>query len=58
MAEALALAGYRVVVVEQTETPDGLAKRNAELKAKVGREGGVGRKMGGRVEGFAKSTLT
>eukprot|EP00798_Chlamydomonas_sp_ICE-L_P022858 gene22858-30031_t len=32
MAEGLARAGYRVVVVEQTETPDQLAERNAELK--------------------------
>ncbi|KAG2424293.1 hypothetical protein HXX76_014671 [Chlamydomonas incerta] len=32
MAEGLARAGYRVVVVEQTETPDMLAKRNEERK--------------------------
>ncbi|GFH06764.1 DNA mismatch repair protein, partial [Haematococcus lacustris] len=30
MAEALARAGYRVVVVEQTETPEQLARRNEE----------------------------
>ncbi|PNW83581.1 hypothetical protein CHLRE_05g235750v5 [Chlamydomonas reinhardtii] len=32
MAEGLARAGYRVVVVEQTETPEMLAKRNEERK--------------------------
>ncbi|GIL60874.1 hypothetical protein Vafri_15713 [Volvox africanus] len=32
MAERLARAGYRVVVVEQTETPDMLAKRNEQRK--------------------------
>jgi DNA mismatch repair protein MSH6 len=37
MAEALARAGYRVVVVEQTETPDMLAKRN-EARKKAGQK--------------------
>ncbi|GFR46110.1 hypothetical protein Agub_g7598, partial [Astrephomene gubernaculifera] len=32
MAERLARAGYRVVVIEQTETPEMLAKRNEERK--------------------------
>ncbi|KAG2440549.1 hypothetical protein HYH02_010133 [Chlamydomonas schloesseri] len=32
MAEGLARAGYRVVVVEQTETPEMLAKRNEQRK--------------------------
>ncbi|KAG2496433.1 hypothetical protein HYH03_005657 [Edaphochlamys debaryana] len=32
MAEALARAGYRVVVVEQTETPDMLKERNEQRK--------------------------
>ena len=32
MAERLARAGHRVVVVEQTETPEALAKRNEERK--------------------------
>ncbi|GIL69309.1 hypothetical protein Vretimale_13435 [Volvox reticuliferus] len=32
MAESLARAGYRVVVVEQTETPEMLAKRNEQRK--------------------------
>ncbi|KAL4517804.1 hypothetical protein Ndes2526A_g02182 [Nannochloris sp. 'desiccata'] len=32
MAERLARAGHRVVVIEQTETPDALAKRNEERK--------------------------
>jgi DNA mismatch repair protein MSH6 len=34
MAERLARAGHRVVVIEQTETPDLLAKRNEERKRK------------------------
>jgi DNA mismatch repair protein MSH6 len=34
MAERLARAGHRVVVIEQTETPDALAKRNEERKKK------------------------
>ena len=33
-AERLARAGHRVVVVEQTETPEGLAERNRERRAK------------------------
>ncbi len=34
MAERLARAGHRVVVIEQTETPDALAVRNEERKKK------------------------
>ena len=32
MAEGLARAGYRVVVVEQTETPEALKARNEERR--------------------------
>lgn len=43
MAERLARAGHKVVVVEQTETPDMLRARNEERAAKglkkVGRGG-------------------
>ncbi|GLC55756.1 hypothetical protein PLESTB_001025500 [Pleodorina starrii] len=41
MAESLARAGYRVVVVEQTETPEMLAKRNEQRKAQGIKQAGV-----------------
>lgn len=46
MAEGLARAGYRVVCVEQTETPEMLARRNEDRKRQVwgwGGEVGAGR---------------
>jgi DNA mismatch repair protein MSH6 len=51
MAEGLARQGYRVVVVEQTETPDALKARNEARRAK-------GLKAAGVVEREAVAVLT
>ncbi|GAX75912.1 hypothetical protein CEUSTIGMA_g3355.t1 [Chlamydomonas eustigma] len=55
MAETLARAGYRVVVVEQTETPEQLARRNAELKSKNQKQCGVVRRE--KVAVLSRGTL-
>jgi DNA mismatch repair ATPase MutS len=51
MAEGLARQGYRVVVVEQTETPDALRARNEQRKKR-------GQKAAGVVEREAVAVLT
>lgn len=56
MAETLARAGKRVVVIEQTETPDGLAARNEERKRKGMKKDSVVRRE--KVAVLSKGTLT
>eukprot|EP00955_Chlamydomonas_euryale_P016511 176429-Chlamydomonas_euryale.AAC.2 len=57
MAEGLARAGHRVVVVEQTETPDMLKERNQQRKLAGQKADGVVRRekvRGRREEGADK----
>lgn len=55
MAERLARAGHRVVVIEQTETPDGLAKRNEDRKRRGLKKDAVVRRE--KVAVLSKGTL-
>lgn len=56
MAERLARAGHRVVVIEQTETPDLLAKRNEERKRQGLKKDNVVRRE--KVAVLTRGTLT
>ena len=56
MAERLARAGYRIVVVEQTETPEALAKRNEERRRSGLKKDTVVRRE--KVAVLSKSTLS
>ena len=56
MAERLARAGHRVVVIEQTETPDALARRNEDRKRQGLKKDGVVRRE--KVAVLTRGTLT
>ena len=56
MAERLARAGHRVVVIEQTETPDALAKRNEERKRQGLKKDNVVRRE--KIAVLTRGTLT